>query len=135
MSQTTGSFWLGLLLLVFVFSLLAFLILGKMNVEEFPAALSGILASALAAALGFLQMKRVVRAGNLKFLKTFFAGLFWRFAILALSAAVLQVFSEWSLRVFLFSLALSYPLLLIYETWRVSGLLPTWAETREREDQ
>lgn len=86
-----------------------------------PALLAAVALSALTAGFGYFQIRRALSLGNLDFMRAYFGGLALRFAFLALAGLAVWRLSDWNMTVFLTGLAVSYPIMLAYETWRVSG--------------
>lgn len=103
------------------FTFLAFLLAPKYGDLALPAALTAVWLGALAAGWGYFQLRRALGLGNLDFLRAFFGGLALRFAVLLVAGLVLHFATAWNTTVFMVSLALSYPLYLAFEAWRVSG--------------
>ncbi len=96
-----------------------------------PAALAGIWLGAITIGLGYFQLRRSLSLGNLDFLKAFFGGLVLRFAILVMAGLAVYFATAWDIIIFMVSLALTYPLFLAFEAWRVSGEQPGKRESDE----
>ena len=121
MSSPTLRFLLGLLLLAMVLAILGWFLVETWVAASRPALLAAVALSALTASFGYFQIRRALSLGNLDFMRAYFSGLALRFAFLALAGLVAWRLSDWNMTVFLTGLAVSYPIMLAYETWRVSG--------------
>ncbi len=104
-----------------VFTLVALAVAPKYGETAQPAALTAVWLGALAAAWGFFQLRRSLEKSNLEFLKAFFGGLALRFAVLTLLGLTVYFATAWDINVFMVSLALTYPLYLGFEAWRIGG--------------
>ncbi len=124
MSGRIRIFLAGLAGMAIVFTLLAFAMAQSRGEGALSAALAAVWLGALVAAWGYFQMRRALGMGNLDFLKAFFGGLALRFAILILAGLAVHFATAWDIYVFMVSLALTYPLYLGFEAWRISGETP-----------
>jgi len=106
------------------FSALAFPMTADRGAGALPAALSAVWLGAILVLLGYFRLRRALGFGNLDFLKAFYGGLVMRFGLLLLAGLAVYFTKAWNLTVFLVSLALTYPLFLAFEAWRVSGEQP-----------
>jgi hypothetical protein len=121
MSGNVRIFLGGLAAMAIVFTLLALAVAPKYGETAKPAALAAVWLGALAAAWGFFQLRRSLDKSNLEFLKAFFGGLALRFAVLTLLGLTVYFATAWDIYVFMVSLALTYPLYLGFEAWRIGG--------------
>jgi hypothetical protein len=104
-----------------LFSLLALPMTSGRGEGALVPALAGIWLGAVVIGVGYFQLRRSKNLGNLDFLKAFFGGLILRFAVLVLAGLVVHFATGWDIIIFMVSLALTYPLFLAFEAWRVSG--------------
>lgn len=135
MSRPVVIFLTGLIVMATVASLLVPGLTSGRGEGARPAAYAAIWLGVATIAWGYFQLRRSLDCGNLEFLKAFFGGLALRFGLLAIAGLAVHFATNWNSEVFLVSLALTYPLFLAFEAWRISGEQPRTRGSEERPSQ
>jgi len=132
MSRSVVIFLAGTAGLAVLAGLLAWLLTLGVGPGALPAALASILSGAITVLLGFFQLRRSLNYGNLRFLKAYFGGMALRFALLVAAGLIVRFSTDWDIVVFMMGLAVTYPVFLAFEAWRINGDLPGRRGTGER---
>jgi hypothetical protein len=117
------KFYFRLSILTIVACLIASSILAFESGPQLWASLMSLCLVSAGTAASFPLLERKLQSGNLVFLQRYFMGMLLRVCLLTIGGVLVWKGTSWSLKYYLISAGLSYPLFVIFEAWTLSKML------------